>query len=136
MFWSSWSTMYQSLHRFCVWSVLVMYMTDFGFRINFRSVHESVFLCHSCVCICFSTHVSDRFSSVSVMLRYVWFSADMTLLVLLISPLLSNFWLSRIFLFVFVFLFYRYSGIIWDFSEERRKLLTKISYFSNVIKCN
>ncbi|KAJ0521968.1 hypothetical protein HanIR_Chr10g0477121 [Helianthus annuus] len=77
-----------------------MYMTDFG-----------SFSCHSCVCICFSTRVSDRFSSVSVLLRYVWFSADMTLLVLLISPLLSNFWLSHIFLFVFV-LFVLH--VIWD----------------------
>ncbi|KAJ0599961.1 hypothetical protein HanOQP8_Chr03g0097601 [Helianthus annuus] len=57
----------------------------------------------------FSIRVSNRFRSVSS-LCYVllcFASADMTLLVLLISPLLSNFWLSRIFFLRFSSLFYR-----------------------------
>ncbi|KAM0019112.1 hypothetical protein Hdeb2414_s0026g00681691 [Helianthus debilis subsp. tardiflorus] len=92
--------MYQSLQRFCI---------DFCFRIsfryNFRSVRVSVFASVMCLHL-FSVTVSVQSQFSYVLLCFA--SADMTLLVLLISPLLSNFWLSRIFLFVFVlFFFYR-----------------------------
>ncbi|KAJ0780357.1 hypothetical protein HanPI659440_Chr06g0236691 [Helianthus annuus] len=88
-----------------------MCMADFCFRIsfryNFRSVRVSVFASVMCL------HLFSVTVSVLSQLSFVVFfsSADMTLLLLLISPLLSNFWLSRIFLFVFFLLVLQ---VIWD----------------------
>ncbi|KAM0002755.1 hypothetical protein Hdeb2414_s0314g00864991 [Helianthus debilis subsp. tardiflorus] len=79
-----------------------------SFRYNFRLVRVSVFASVMCL------HLFSVTISVQSQLSFVVFffpSADMTLLLLLISPLLSNFWLSRIFLFVF-FLFVL--QVIWD----------------------
>ncbi|KAJ0715191.1 hypothetical protein HanPI659440_Chr13g0498251 [Helianthus annuus] len=94
-------------------SVSVMHITYFSFRISFhysfRSVRVLVFTSVMCLHLFFSVIVSMTVSVQSQFSSVLWCfaSADMSLLVLLISPLLSNFWLSCIFLFVFSYLFYR-----------------------------
>ncbi|KAJ0557055.1 hypothetical protein HanIR_Chr07g0320781 [Helianthus annuus] len=99
---------------FVLGSVTVMYMSAFrvSFRYSFRSVRVSVFVSVLCLHL-FSVLVSV---SVPIFVMLCFAFTDMTLLVLLISPLLSNFWLSRSFLYVFVLFVLQ---VIWDFSEKR-----------------
>ncbi|KAJ0939510.1 hypothetical protein HanRHA438_Chr02g0061941 [Helianthus annuus] len=117
---TSWSTMYQFLvsTSVCVGFgnsyvyVYLLFPYQFPLQFQIGSVRVSVFASVMCLHL-FSIIVSMTFSVQSqfcfVLLCFA--SADMTLLVRLISPLLSNFWLSRIFLFVFVLFVLQ---VIWD----------------------